>query len=239
MKIDLCVHCYSEDLAQYAAFLKAQLHSLSKSRLLPNRIWVFHTETDLRTKDVLNLAFQGTPIQDRLRGIAFSRGQLFRRSIGRNLAALATTADLIWFTDCDHTFQPVCLEYLAKIWKSFKTDPKPVMVFPEDIQIQISHEKGDEFWKNGSTDINPLDFLTKKYSRAIGGVQIVNGDFARKYGYLADNKKMQTPTDGLKPFPSFSDDVKFRKFCESQGKIEKIQLPGLFRLRHTETTYQD
>ena len=46
---------------------------------------------------------------------ALPKERLFRRAIGRNLAAKSTTADWIWFTDSDIVFQAQCLDELADL----------------------------------------------------------------------------------------------------------------------------
>ena len=44
-----------------------------------------------------------------------AKEKLFRRSIGRNLAAKSTEADWIWFTDADIIFHENCLDTLAEL----------------------------------------------------------------------------------------------------------------------------
>lgn len=115
-----------------------------------------------------------------------------------------------------------------------------------------SYTEADRWWQENITsrscrlDINAENFELKTYSQAIGGVQIVDGDFARKHGYLNNRKKYQTPVSPDKPFPSFKDDVAFRSFAKSEmvkipgagGRLPAIFPPNLFRLRHGQTSYQ-
>ena len=84
-------------------------------------------------------------------------------------------------------------------------------------------------------DIDPTEFVEKRYGRAIGGVQIVRGDFARKYGYLHDVAKYQQPVEH--PFGDFRDDIAYRDFVRSFGRIVGIDLPGMYRLRHGVKTH--
>ena len=87
--------------------------------------------------------------------------------------------------------------------------------------------------------VDPSDFTVKHYNRAIGGIQIVPRWYLTQYGYLRDMEKYQTPSpDKNKPFPCFRDDVVFRSQCAENGRILPIQLPNLYRLRHSKTTYQ-
>ena len=170
---------------------------------------------------------------------------MFRRVIGRNQVALTTDSDLVFFTDVDHCFGWGCLDELEVIWNDLKrAGPLPVMVWPHEVLVQASFDDADCFWNQslemkGVLHIPPYhSFVATRYYRAIGGVQIVNGDFARKYGYLNGHAKWQSPISPDKPFPSFRDDVKFRRFCEASGCCFSIPLKNLYRLRHTKVTYR-
>jgi len=66
------------------------------------------------------------------------KAELFRRAIGRNKAALSSTADWIWFADCDLIFHKGCLDSVAAAVK----DKQVRMIFPD-------HE--------GVTDLLPPD----------------------------------------------------------------------------------
>lgn len=240
-KIHIVSHVYAVELPQYAVFLRAQLSSLVLNK--PDvgfRITICLSADDDRSMSVVNelKAF----LDEGLDVLKLSKGELFRRCIGRNIVARSTECDLIWYTDVDHLFGRGCLDHLWSIWSGIEKDV--IMVWPREILVQHDLEKADLFWRwyvdSKDVFIGPdySDFRPKTYYKAIGGVQIVRGDFARKHGYIKDNKRWQSPVDPSKPFPSFRDDVKFRRFCESVGIVIPIDLKGLYRLRHTRTTYQ-
>ena len=167
--------------------------------------------------------------------------KLGRRSIGRNLAAKWSKADIVWFTDVDHCFCNGIFSNLENLeWPEDTT-----MVYPKIIMIHKNHEIGDALLRTIKERIHyplpvPLlnvhNFIEKQYNRAIGGVQIVRGEFAYEHGYLDGEEKWQRPVK--KPFGDFRDDIAYRNFCTKYGSIMSVDLPGVYRIRHTETTYQ-
>lgn len=188
----------------------------------------------------------GPRLNGRLHAVVMPHGELFRRSIGRNRVALGCTEDIVWYTDVDHVFGPQCLNELWDIFRSLNLrdpDAPPTLVWPESLLIHRDHLIGDVFWQQntsnrGLIEINPTDFEYKSYHSAIGGVQIVKGEHARKYGYLSDRKKWQQPRTDGKPFGDFRDDVSFRRACLERGPGFSIPIPNLYRLRHTRVTYK-
>lgn len=239
--IEIVTHAYAGDLPQYAAFLRVQLTSLNCWKPKTDvKICVCHAEGDeavIRVLDYFKHSMGG-----RLTAWPMPKGGLFRRSIGRNFFAKSTMADLVWFADVDHYWEKGCLDSL---WELYNRNPLPPLVWPKMVLVPSNHADSDAFWKDILNDTSwavpvaqDMDWEPKTYHKAIGGVQIVNGDFCRHYGYLDGQKKWQQPTDGTKPFPNFRDDVKFRKFCEANGGSRAIDLPGVRRLRHSATTYK-
>ena len=110
LTLELVSHC-----CRYSHFLTYQLSSLVRNPTSKFDITmtVFYAEEDEAVKAVLDYfgAMQ-------LEGITWNwqplpKEKLFRRSIGRNIAAKATKADWIWFTDCDILFHERCLDTLA------------------------------------------------------------------------------------------------------------------------------
>lgn len=243
MSIRIVSHCYAAHLPHYAEFLKYQLSSLVLNPApCPVAITVCCAGSDRATMDVL-LEFQLkiTPRPFELRIHTMPLPSLGRRAIGRNAVALESTEDLIWFCDVDHVFGPGCLAALWKLWAKWEGE-RPAMIFPRHIKIHKDHATGDAAAAaasrtTGLVAINPDEFIDKTYNRPIGGIQIVDGAFARKWGYLPDSKWQEPRTDGL-PFADFKDDVAFRSQVKVHGRIEGIELPGLFRLRHSTMTYQ-
>ncbi len=242
MSIHIVTHAYAGDLPQYAVFLRAQLSSLILYKpKTPVSITVCVTADDEKVVKVL--ADLSIHFGNSLDICWLPKEQLFRRSIGRNIVALQTHQHLLWATDVDHVFGDGCLDELQDTWNWFPPDKKPVMVWPNQIQIQMVHELGDRYVEKhlestGLIDINPKEFELKTYNRSIGGIQIINGQFCRKHGYLNGSKRWQRPVSPVRPFPSFADDVRFRAFCASQGEVEAISVKNLYRLRHSKTTYQ-
>jgi hypothetical protein len=101
--------------------------------------------------------------------------------------------------------------------------------------IHKDHVTGD-LVLSGQRPLHIGDFVPKHYTRAIGGVQIVRGEFAQKYGYLNSESKWQLPNP--KPFGDFKDDIAYRRMCGLFGKIRGVDLDGVLRIRHSTTTYQ-
>lgn len=240
MSIRIITHCYAKELPQYATFLHYQLSSLVLYKPeVSVVIYVCCTLDDQRTVNVLRQFQQEHPQLD-LRPLYMSPGQLFRRSIGRNVASLTGTEALMWFTDVDHCFGAGCLDTLWDQWLQF--DAMPTLMYPGQIWICRDHATGDaligDVQHGELKDVENIPFTVKKYNRAIGGIQIVNGDYIREYGYLHRVEKWQRPRTDHKPFGDFRDDIAFRKLCAEHGIVQRITLPHLYRLRHTATTYQ-
>ena len=233
--IEIISHCWAKKLTHYAGLLCYQwssflLHKPTACNVLATAV----TSSDDPIADgVISWFMQNTPLS--IRQIVLPPEQIGRRSIGRNTAALNCRSDIVWFADADYVFGPGCLDALASLdW------PNTVaMVYPGAVQIQKDWKQGDEYVKGlhlspKLVEINPDDFQTEVYSRAIGGVQIVKGTTAR-HGYLSNSQRYQTATK--KPFRT-TEDIHYRKEVQSFGSIARIQLPGVFRLRHTENAYE-
>jgi hypothetical protein len=238
--VEIVSHCYSVKLPHYSACLTYQLsgfllHPPKSCRVLPTICTTFDDERTLR---VLNF------FRDKmcLRTILMKPEEIGRRSIGRNQAARGSDADLVWFADVDQVFHGECLDDLIGMEWPSQDGRRASMVFPRQIKISRDHATGDAATRGvlgepAVVDIDPSEFVDKTYNVAIGGVQIVQGDDARQYGYLNRDARYQQPrTDGL-PFKEFKDDLQFRKVCNRRGPIVGIELPGLYRIRHLETTH--
>ena len=237
MSIHIVTHCYAAELPQFATFLRYQLSSLV---LHPPKIdyliEVRYCPDDTATADVVNefavrlgLRIGLSPMQPPER--------LFRRAIGRNEAALSSHADLLWFTDCDYLFGPGCLDGLWAAWSGLEKFTS--MLFPSQILTMKSHADGDQLVEScpaGVVGVSADLFKVQNVHKAFGGLQIVPGSLARKHGYLNGSRRYQRPL--AKPFSNFHDDVAYRKVCLKNGPILPVNVPNLYRLRHTKTTYQ-
>ena len=242
MRIKIITHCYASQLPHFAACLKFQLASLNaignESDIEVN---VCFNKNDKETVRVLRWYETNKVPSHVLATFELPVERLGRRSIGRNIAAKWSKANIVWFTDVDHCFCDGIFSNLVKLQWPEDT----VMVYPKTIMIHKDHVTGDKLLhiaREYSTYPPPVplldanDFIEKKYSRAIGGVQIVQGDFAYEHGYLDKANKWQCPVK--KPFSNFRDDIAYRNFCKNYGSIAGVDLPGVYRIRHTETTYQ-
>lgn len=157
-----------------------------------------------------------------------AKEQLFRRAIGRNLAATATTANWVWFSDCDTIFHEHCLETVATALQQMQ-EP---LVYPCRERITMMLPLSDDLFSCDNTQIEPLDIDTEMFehndiTKAKGAFQIVHGDVCRQLGYCRTIKRFQTPTERWRK--TFEDTV-FRKLIGSQGV--PIDVEGLYRIRH-------
>ena len=243
IKVELVSHCYSAVFSHYASALCYQLSSFILYRQrYPSNIEVVATicctKEDIRTRKVLawydleRLKYHGLSLNVYYLEPSF----LGRRAIGRNIVAKKSKSDIVWFADVDQVYKNGCLDDLAEMdWPR-----DSVMVYPKKIKIHKDHAIGDKatsLVENDPklVDINIDDFVDKRYGKAIGGVQIVQGDFARKHGYLQNNHKWQKPTNG--EFVACRCDIPYRRYCKEYGEITGIDLLGMYRIRHTEAAH--
>lgn len=248
--VRIVTHAYAQQLPQYAVFLRAQLTGLLPVQVPRTHVTVCYTPADRAVADVIDdfILLLG----NRLTLMPMSEDKLFRRSIGRNIAAKSCQESIIWFADVDHLISANCL---AALWWQMMTLDENVLAWPKSLWIQREHEVGDQFVADhlhtrgeinlGCLGLAQFGFVRpsaaweeKAYFSAIGGVQIVTGQYAREYGYLDHAPKWQQPRTDGKPFGDFRDDVKFRKHCLSQMPGKVLNLPELYRLRHTPVTYK-
>lgn len=228
MNVEIVTHCF-----QYPTLLRYQLSSLLLSPPPPDvqiKMTVFFTEEDALTTKVLTwFAQQKGP------GVLWNWHplpvlHLCRRSIGRNLAALSTNADWVWFTDADYWFATDCWKALASLPSNGQK-----LIFPRFVMTQQDHEMGDraiESDSNGEGIITAdhSEFSPRRMRRAIGGIQIVSGDTCRERGYLPNHRRAQKPTQ--EPvFAKNHADVWFRK--EFGVPAHPVDLPGVYRIRHS------
>lgn len=112
MKFEIVSHCW-----RYYRLLTYQLSSLVlyPPSQMQVTMTVFAAEEDEGTNRVMDFFQQrGLPETLTIRRWYLPAGQLMLRIIGRNLAALTTEADWIWFTDCDYVFGDGALDAFPK-----------------------------------------------------------------------------------------------------------------------------
>jgi hypothetical protein len=224
MQIEIVTHCW-----RYHRQLTYQLSSLA---LYPPRVasitmTVFYSTTDDDTVRVLD--FFGSIELPRVQWSwrALPPEHLFRRAIGRNLAAQATPAEWIWFADADYCFRGGCLDSLVGLAETHAD----TLLYPQSVQISRDHETGERTLQRASMpsviDVMPTEFVPARLPRAIGGAQICAGAVARGVGYCGQFPKFQEPRA---TFDNFRDDVVFRKSLGTHGT--PIAIDGVYRIRH-------
>lgn len=225
LSLELVSHCWN-----YSHLLERQLGSLVENP--PTEVdvtmTVYFNREDERTSRLLEIAAQEDVPNLRWSWRALPKEQLFRRSIGRNHAALRTTADWIWFTDCDVLFGPGCLDSLGQALQGC-TEP---LVFPS--VERLTTLLPDEEIVSGSepelrTPPVDLDFTRVSVQRAKGPLQITHGDVARGMGYCRDLAVYQRPEPA---FAKCREDTAFRWLLGTQGS--PVEVESVSRIRHIE-----
>jgi len=227
LSLEIVCHCW-----QYGHFLSYQLSSLVNHRTdkLDITMTVYHAAEDESVTRVMKF-FEDIDVP----GVTWNRQvlpkeQLFRRSIGRNLAAKSTTADWIWFTDCDIIFHENCLDTLADELQG-RDD---VLVFPRTGLGTSLLSESDEILNKAREDpvlreIPIEDFVPYggALTRAKGAFQITHGDIARACGYCESIGLYQQPSDRWR---KTYEDRAFRWLIGSQGTA--LDVPGTCQIRH-------
>lgn len=228
LHLQIVSHCW-----RYAHFLIYQLSSLilHHSAKLDLTVTIYYCPEDESTLRVLR--FFGEMKQPGLTWDwrALPKEQLFRRGIGRNLAAKSTTADWVWFTDVDIIFQDKCLDVLADLLQGrddvllYPTMTRATKLLPEDDDI-LSRGRGAPTIISLPLQAFPLHMGPA--SRATGPHQIMHGDVARECGYCDGSRVFQKPA---KHWRKCYEDSAFRWLIGSHGV--PIDLPGVCRIRHS------
>ena len=223
--IEIISHCWN-----YSRLLCYQLSSLlldpPECRVLMD---VCMTAEDTKTVKMAEW-FVNSPLRPEnveIKPIMFPREMLLRRAIGRNVLALVTEAHLVWFADCDMPFGKGSLDAMLE---GFKMDE--IMCYPRHV-MKCSHEHGDELIARVTdTKLAAIDvesFLPARQNRAIGGIQVVKGETARRWGYLKDSKRYQKPA---KNWTRTKEDPVYRKRVAASAGYP-LQIQNVFRIRHS------
>jgi hypothetical protein len=225
LRLEIVSHCW-----KYSRLLSYQLSSLvlHPPRRVAVTMSVFYAPSDRKTLSVLayfqnrsvaNVQWQWRQLEER---------QLFRRAIGRNVAALATRADWIWFCDCDQAFGEGCLDALADQLARAPAD----FVYPEYVLFSPKQVAGGTLLREASAlqllDFNDSGFRAVRFNRAVGGLQIVRGELARRIGYCRNSRRFMRPA---RRWMRTFDDVEFRRIIGCKGS--PIPVPQLYRIEHS------
>jgi hypothetical protein len=225
-EVEIVSHCW-----RYQHLLAYQLSSLV---LYPPRdvsitMTVCHTPEDAGTLRLLDFVAGHFVPNVRWNWMPLTPPELFRRSIGRNRAALSTTAEWIWFADCDLVFHQGALDELGRTL----TGRTERLVFPRSHLVTPLLDPDDPILAAGRGDPRILDidptwaFSVDERERAVGALQIARGDIARTLGYCGTIDVFQEP---LPRWRRTHDDRVFRWLIGTQGT--PIEVPALYRIRH-------
>lgn len=225
LKLEIVSHCWN-----YSHFLVYQLSSLVQYP--PTKVsvtmTVFYSPEDDKTTQLLsffekqkvpNVVWNWRPLP---------RTQLFRRGIGRNLAALETAADWVWFTDCDLMFRDDCLDTLAELLQG----RRDALVFPQEERTTELLAEDNPMLQAGSgsplvLNIDTSHFTVRRMNRATGPLQITHGDVCRAVGYCRSIGLYQQPSE---TWCKAHEDRAFRWLLRSQGI--PLPIPSVYRIRH-------
>lgn len=245
--LEIVTHAYDPPgQHQYSKLLKIQFASLYRHRpAYPTMLTVCYTVTDISVSSTVRWITdfykrEGTLDNLSVQTFDLPPEMLFRRAIGRNIAALRTKADLVWFTDVDYYFGPGAVAAACE-----QLRPDCLLATPKEVQIHRDHETGAmDIFEQANAEIPvvvPGHFVPRKIKVAIGGVQIVGGRFASQYGYLRGTKWVEC-VDPKNGFLSCKCDRAFRRWLKHEVAVktgaamlptQKITCPTVYRWRHT------
>lgn len=225
LQLEIVSHCW-----QYSHLLAYQLSSLVlyPPKNVDVRMTVFFSPEDTRTMELLRFFASHAVTNVTWHWHELARPRLFRRAIGRNLAAQATAADWIWFTDCDVVFHRDCLDTLAEGLQG-RCDR---LVFPRQESCTRLLASDDALLRAAAeapaiVEIDPARCEPVTHDRAVGPLQITHGDVARQVGYCAVLPYYQQPAP---TWQKAYEDRAFRWLLRTEGT--PIDVPGVFRIRH-------
>jgi hypothetical protein len=227
INLEIVSHCW-----KYTEFQLYQLSSLVNNP--PNDCVVTHTvyysKEDLNTVKLLEYVKKLHVKNVIWNFIDLKKELLFRRAIGRNRAAKNTTADWIWFTDCDVVFLSGALDSLAKELENLQE----ILVYPETMLVSELLSKDDPIIVKARTEPRILQvdyskFTVRKFNRAAGPIQILHGNIARACGYCDTLSVYQKPA---RRWRKAYEDRAFRWLLGTQGL--PIKVLNLLFIRHAE-----
>ena len=227
LSLEIVTHCW-----RYGHFLTYQLSSLVNHRTdkLDVTMTVYYAPDDESVLPVLRF-FEGIDVP----GVswcwrALPPERLFRRSIGRNLAARATKADWIWFTDADIVFYEGCLATLAEVLQGRDdalVHPRTILgtsLLPEDHTIL---RQGRSAPAVRTIPIEGFRPYNGTHYKAKGSFQITHGDVTRALGYCGSIGLYQQPVPRWR---KTYEDRAFRWLLGTDGT--PLDIPGVCQIRH-------
>jgi hypothetical protein len=225
LQLEIVSHCW-----KYAHMLVYQLSSLVlfQPQSCTVTMTVFYGEEDSATVALLAY-FKELKVPNVVwNWQCLPRQALFRRAIGRNLAARNSQADWVWFTDCDLLFRAGCLDGLAAALQG----RQDVLVYPaQEYCTGLLPYDAAVLQPDMSTlavlDVDESLFSRFPRSRATGPLQITHGDVARAVGYCESLPYYQRPSE---TWCKAYEDRAFRWLLRSQGV--PLDVLGVFRIRH-------
>lgn len=224
LHIEIVSHCWN-----YAHMLVYQLSSLVNypPREADVTMTVFHSPEDQRTVELLEFFAAIEAPGVRWNWQALPKEQLFRRAIGRNRAALASTADWVWFTDCDLMFRHDCIDALAAQLQG----RQDALVYPRVERRTELLAEGDPLLSQHEPAVVDIEdeagFKSYAPGRATGPLQVTHGDVARALGYCNPIAYYQQPAER---WCKAHEDRAHRWLLQSQGV--PLEVPGVYRIRH-------
>jgi len=190
-------------------------------------VTVFYAKEDTKSQAVLDFFNQKTVENVTWNFQALSKGKLFRRAIGRNIAARNSTAQWLWFTDCDIIFHENCLDSLAEQLQGKQAS----LYYPAQERTTEMLAQDDPMLREDSepqlVNIDTEGFSLHSRDKAKGAFQIVHGDVARAIGYCADLAIYQTLSEH---WCKCYEDREFRWLLGSQGI--PLNVDGVYQIRH-------
>lgn len=226
LELEIVSHCW-----RYSHLLVYQLSSLV---LFPPEktlvtMTVFFSPEDPDTVALLEFFARQEVALVRWNWQALEKTRLFRRALGRNLAARATRADWIWFADCDVVFRKGALDSAGLVLAT--RDER--LVFPRRHLVTAILDPEDPVLMRGRgtprlLDIDPgIGFVPDVREKAVGALQIVRGDVARAGGYCGTIPFYQRP---VPKWRRTHEDRVFRWLIGTHGT--PVEISGVHRIRH-------
>lgn len=233
MQLEIVSHCWN-----YSRLLTYQLSSLvlHPPKDCTVKATIFHSVEDAETVQTLEW-FAGRQVERvEWNFLSLPPKQLMRRAIGRNIAALASKADAVLFSDCDYAFGDGALDQIAvTLQQQFVTGDK--ICWPEWVMQSKLHKHGDaEVQRVESPGLYEVDAHRYKPMRipvAIGGCQWVPGEFCRARGYIPESRTFQKP---VKRWKRTVCDQAFRSMTGLL--LMPVHINNIYRIRHSERGWQ-